>query len=656
MADSQGAEEGSPGGERKKKVGQYVLGRKIGEGRYTTVRLGTHNIAHERVAVKVIPKKVLVQKEAARRHFRRQALLSQYVHHPNIIRLYEAMETPNSYYLVLEMADRGHFCQYLAQKRCLDENETRKFASQLVSAVDHMHVSGIVHRDLRLDNFLLDKDFNLKISDFGQGSHPVPGSPHPAQGMAPAYVAPEMFTGKQGGPAADIWSIGVCVFTMLSGRLPFMSDTPSSLQQIHANILQGCRIPASLSPGCKDFLSHLLEPFESKRIMMDDLLTHPWLTNDGHSTVPRHPQVLKVTPEAVDINVVRYLSQYFGFNESELLYSVSERKVDSASAAYLLMVKGVEEGFILPHMTARSDSTTSTQTTSTSGDSGALQDVVYRDHLPRVGASSEETVTWLASCRPVSLKTSFSLFRKSHASNTLTNRPKSFDPHMIPSVKTKKPFLTRNSQHKLPEISSTRSHSPDPQYGTYGRHRDAWKKSESDQLNVRGQSPVRNREIYVNIDRLMPQVFGFDPPAPPNTAYGMRKRLGRKADVVETDNGKARSGTLPSVCERGPGDPGGDVERQKSRILCSVDLTSQKRPLSYGQPLSSPKQLTAREQRNATIAVFRKISEQNAMNRALQWNKQLSERPPTSMSTESAEKDDFLNPVIKVTISTCDRQ
>ncbi|XP_046571987.1 hormonally up-regulated neu tumor-associated kinase-like [Haliotis rubra] len=241
-----------------------------------------------KVAVKAIPKKLLVQKESARRHFRRQALLSQYVHHPNIIRLYEAMETPNSYYLVLELAERGHFCQYLAQKRCLDENEARKFVSQLVSAVDHMHVSGIVHRDLRLDNFLLDKDLNLKISDFGQGSHPGPGSSQPGQGMSPAYVAPEMFTGKQGGPAADIWSIGVCVFTMLCGKLPFMSDTPTSMQQIHANIIQGCRIPEGLSPGCKDFLCRLLEPF-NKRITMDDLLTHP-----GSPKMAAHP--FRVSP------------------------------------------------------------------------------------------------------------------------------------------------------------------------------------------------------------------------------------------------------------------------------------------------------------------------------------------------------------------------
>ncbi|XP_046574780.1 carbon catabolite-derepressing protein kinase-like [Haliotis rubra] len=516
-----------------------------------------------------------------------------------------------------------------------------------------MHVSGIVHRDLRLDNFLLDKDLNLKISDFGQGSHPGPGSSQPGQGMSPAYVAPEMFTGKQGGPAADIWSIGVCVFTMLCGKLPFMSDTPTSMQQIHANIIQGCRIPEGLSPGCKDFLCRLLEPFESKRITMDDLLTHPWLTKDGRAPVPRQPQVLKVTPEPVDTNIVRYLSQYFGFNERELLYSVSERKVDSASAAYLLMVKGVEEGFILPGMMARSDSTTSTPTT-TSTDSGTLQDVVYRDRLPPVSASSEETVNWIASCRPVSLKTSFSLFRENRVSNTHTNRPKSFDPQMIPSVKAKKPFITRNSQNKLPEIDSTRSHSPDPQYGTYGRHRDAWKKSENEQLNVRGKSPVRNREIDVNIDMLMPQVFGFDPPAPPNTAYGMRKRNSRK-DAVVVSNAKAKS--LASVTERVPGDPDSEtMERQKSRILCSVELTAQKRSLSYGQPLSSPKQLTARERRNATIAVFGNISEQNAMNRALQWNKQLSERAPTSMSTESTEKDDFLNPVIKVTISTGDRQ
>ncbi|CAC5396841.1 CBL-interacting protein kinase 23,CBL-interacting serine/threonine-protein kinase 24,CBL-interacting protein kinase 31,Probable serine/threonine-protein kinase DDB_G0277165,SNF1-related protein kinase catalytic subunit alpha KIN12,Probable serine/threonine-protein kinase MARK-C,CBL-interacting serine/threonine-protein kinase 26,Serine/threonine-protein kinase BRSK2,Hormonally up-regulated neu tumor-associated kinase homolog B,Sucrose non-fermenting protein kinase 1,Hormonally up-regulated neu tumor-associa len=149
--------------DKKKKVGSYILGRTIGEGSFAKVRQGFHIIAKEKVAVKVVPKKALLAKESVRRNVRREAIVLQKIQHPNIVRMYEVMETENGYYLVLESVEGGEFIKYLCIKKFLPEFECRKFARQLVSAVDHLHRSNIVHRDLKLENFLLDKDLNLKI-------------------------------------------------------------------------------------------------------------------------------------------------------------------------------------------------------------------------------------------------------------------------------------------------------------------------------------------------------------------------------------------------------------------------------------------------------------------------------------------------------------
>nr|KAG5711164.1 hypothetical protein BaRGS_004808 [Batillaria attramentaria] len=156
-----------PEGERRKKVGHYVLGPCLGEGSFAKVRQGTHVISREQVAVKIVSKRVIVQRDAARRNFRREALLLQHVQHPNIVRLYEAMETPNSYYLVFELAENGHLLQYVTDRENLPEGEARHFTRQIVSAVDHLHRSGIVHRDLKLENFLLNTSLDIKIVEAG---------------------------------------------------------------------------------------------------------------------------------------------------------------------------------------------------------------------------------------------------------------------------------------------------------------------------------------------------------------------------------------------------------------------------------------------------------------------------------------------------------
>ncbi|GFO40687.1 hormonally up-regulated neu-associated kinase [Plakobranchus ocellatus] len=331
---------------RCKKVGQYLLGSTIGEGSYGKIRLGKHLITKQQVAVKVVSKKTLVQKEAARRHFRREALMLQRVHHPHVTRLYQALETGNSYYLVFELATGGSLFHVLSRKGILSERESCFYMRQIVSALDHLHKSDIVHRDLKLENVLLDEHSNVKLVDFGlsavcQDSDTALST----QCGSPLYAAPELFAGRKYGKPVDIWSLGVSLYALLVGRLPFLPGEGASLLQLYSLLLKGCELPKHLSESCKDILSRMLEVHESRRISLDDILTHPWLTGPEAEAIKRVPPVPKKLSElAVDNSIVKYICTMFRFSERDVITSVVERKLTPAAATYHILHDGIESG------------------------------------------------------------------------------------------------------------------------------------------------------------------------------------------------------------------------------------------------------------------------------------------------------------------------
>ncbi|XP_005091226.2 maternal embryonic leucine zipper kinase [Aplysia californica] len=333
-------------GEKKKKVGQYVLGRTIGEGSYAKIRLATHLISKQQVAIKAVTKKTLVYREAARRHFRREALLLRSLSHPNIARIYEAMETSNSYYLVFEFVSGGSLLTHLSLGGQLCEDDCRPFLRQMTSALDHVHKSGLVHRDLKLENFLLDANNNVKLVDFGlssvchQSEHPLS-----TQCGSPVYAAPELFAGRKYGRAVDVWSLGVCFYAMLIGRLPFLPSDVTSLAQLYSLIIKGCQIPDTLSPSCQNLLRRMLELHESRRISTEEMLSHHWLIYPEGQPIKRYPPVSK-NGGAGSLNhgVIKYMCTMYRFSESDVINSVLERKLSPAAATYNILKDSTDSG------------------------------------------------------------------------------------------------------------------------------------------------------------------------------------------------------------------------------------------------------------------------------------------------------------------------
>ncbi|CAF0750970.1 unnamed protein product [Adineta ricciae] len=337
--------------EKRKKVGNYVILRTIGEGSFAKVRLGVHLITEMKVAVKVINKREVFKRNYLRANLRREASMMQRMCHKNIVQLHEVMETENSYYIVMDLVQGNEFVKYLTKKRQLDENETRKYIRQIVSAVDHMHRARVIHRDIKLQNFMLDQNNDIVIIDFGLSNCLDEKGFLMTQCGSPAYAAPEIFAHQEYGPAVDVWSIGVNMYAMLLGKLPFKVEHRSrNLAKLHACILKGCEIPNTLSRDCQDLLTRLLEPSPTKRITMAEILRHPFLVNH-HGPIELMP--FKPVTDVGDINrnIIKYLSVKHGYSEHDVEEAVLYRKPIASRALYNLIERRLKEGLGWPDAT-----------------------------------------------------------------------------------------------------------------------------------------------------------------------------------------------------------------------------------------------------------------------------------------------------------------
>ncbi|CAF1238653.1 unnamed protein product [Rotaria sordida] len=368
--------------EKRKKVGNYIILKTLGEGSFAKVRLGIHLITEMKVAVKVINKREVFKRNYLRANLRREASMMQRMSHSNIVQLHEVMETENSYYIVMDLVQGNEFVKYLTKKRQLDENETRKYIRQIVSAVDHMHHARVIHRDIKLQNFMLDQNNDIVIIDFGLSNCLDEKGFLTTQCGSPAYAAPEIFAHQEYGPAVDIWSIGVNMYAMLVGRLPFKVEHRSrNLAKLHACILKGCEIPNTLSRDCQDLLSRLLEPSPTKRISMQEILRHPFLTSQL-GPIPLTPYKPHCDTREINRNITKYLAFKHGFTEQEIEEAVLYRKPIASRALYTLVERRLHEGLGWPDRTYNNSVTGMSSTTGGATGDGS-SDVIILDKLDR---------------------------------------------------------------------------------------------------------------------------------------------------------------------------------------------------------------------------------------------------------------------------------
>ena len=261
-------------------IGPYKLSRTLGEGEFGKVKLGIHQETKAQVAIKLIQKKNL----NASKHSKllREIKILKIVSHPHIVKLITVLETHTFIGVVMDYASGGELFEHILTRKYLKEGEARSFFGQLLTGVHYLHSKKIVHRDLKLENLLLDSHKKIIITDFGFANifTDSEGILQTSCG-SPCYAAPELVINDGYiGEAADIWSCGVILYAMLCGYLPF-DDDPSNpdsenITRLYKYILEtNLEFPDHVSQSAKHLLKQILVPDPAKRATLEEILNHP---------------------------------------------------------------------------------------------------------------------------------------------------------------------------------------------------------------------------------------------------------------------------------------------------------------------------------------------------------------------------------------------
>uniref|UniRef100_A0A3P8SZX2 MAP/microtubule affinity-regulating kinase 3 n=1 Tax=Amphiprion percula TaxID=161767 RepID=A0A3P8SZX2_AMPPE len=318
-------------------IGNYRLLKTIGKGNFAKVKLARHVLTGREVAVKIIDKTQL--NPTSLQKLFREVRIMKILNHPNIVKLFEVIETEKTLYLVMEYASGGEVFDYLVAHGRMKEKEARAKFRQIVSAVQYCHQRRIVHRDLKAENLLLDADMNIKIADFGFSNEFTVGSKLDTFCGSPPYAAPELFQGKKyDGPEVDVWSLGVILYTLVSGSLPFDGQ---NLKELRERVLRGkYRIPFYMSTDCENLLKKLLVLNPVKRGSLEQIMKDHWM-NVGHEEEELKPYI---EPEADFSDSSRIeLMVTMGFPKDEITESLQSQKYDDVMATYLLLGRKAPE-------------------------------------------------------------------------------------------------------------------------------------------------------------------------------------------------------------------------------------------------------------------------------------------------------------------------
>uniref|UniRef100_A0A673LE83 non-specific serine/threonine protein kinase n=1 Tax=Sinocyclocheilus rhinocerous TaxID=307959 RepID=A0A673LE83_9TELE len=300
-------------------IGNYRLLKTIGKGNFAKVKLARH---------------ILTGSELSR-----EVTIMKNLNHPNIVKLFEVIETEKTLFLVMEYASGGEVFDYLVAHGRMKEKEARAKFRQIVSAVQYCHQKRIVHRDLKAENLLLDADMNIKIADFGFSNEFKVGNKLDTFCGSPPYAAPELFQGKKyDGPEVDVWSLGVILYTLVSGSLPFDGQ---NLKELRERVLRGkYRIPFYMSTDCENLLKRFLVLNPTKRGTLEQIMKERWI-NAGFEDDELKPFL---EPEA-DISDQKRIDVIvgMGFSREKIQESLSKMNYDEITAIYLLLGRKTNE-------------------------------------------------------------------------------------------------------------------------------------------------------------------------------------------------------------------------------------------------------------------------------------------------------------------------
>eukprot|EP00050_Salpingoeca_kvevrii_P006477 m.289658 g.289658 ORF g.289658 m.289658 type:complete len:529 (+) comp12166_c0_seq1:653-2239(+) len=321
-------------------VGMYDFRETLGTGHFSVVKVAQHVISKRRVAVKIIEKCKLDKDELA--HLHHEVRVMKLIRHPHVVRLYQVVDTPSRLYLILELGSGGDLYDYITTNGALPEAQAKDIFVQIAEAVAFCHQHHIVHRDLKPENVVFCSEKNqtdhiVKVTDFGLSNNFSPGEMMKTCVGSLCYSAPEvLMQDPYDGPAADVWSLGVILFMLVTGRLPFSEANES------ATVTKICdadySVPDEMPEGCKDLISKMLVKCPNDRISVSAVLSHPWLDGVKIRRDPMDTRLIKQLTSSEHDDIVRTMAKA-EIPRDVIESAIKNESYDYVASTYLLLAE-----------------------------------------------------------------------------------------------------------------------------------------------------------------------------------------------------------------------------------------------------------------------------------------------------------------------------
>ncbi|XP_044583157.1 serine/threonine-protein kinase par-1 isoform X1 [Cotesia glomerata] len=320
-------------------AGLYDLEETLGRGHFAVVKLARHVFTGEKVAVKVIDKSKL--DEVSRAHLFQEVRCMKLVQHPNVVRLYEVIDTQTKLYLILELGDGGDLYDYIMRHDSgLSEEVARTYFRQIVRAISYCHRLHVVHRDLKPENVVFfEKIGTVKLTDFGFSNRFCPGQKLETSCGSLAYSAPEILLGDSyDAPAVDVWSLGVILYMLVCGQAPFQEANDSET----LTMIMDCKysIPSHVSDECKRLIAKMLVRAPEGRATLEQIASDPWLGIETDDPVDVLPLVSReqVSDEHHNLIITKMVNGNIATKE-EILDALDKNEYNHITATYFLLAE-----------------------------------------------------------------------------------------------------------------------------------------------------------------------------------------------------------------------------------------------------------------------------------------------------------------------------
>ncbi|XP_017450658.1 putative sperm motility kinase W [Rattus norvegicus] len=314
---------------------QYRMAFLLGQGSFGNVKLAWHRKTQALVAIKSVE----ICKKTIRGILSEMTILES-LHHPNIISLFQVLLTSSQIHFILQYVPGGNLVELIREEGPLPEEQAKKMFGQVVSALRYCHSRGIVHRDIKPQNILIDAAGNVKLIDFGVAIKCRPGTLLKTQCGTRGFCAPEIVLGEPyDGKKADVWSLGVLLFFLTTGYFPFRGGTTDQIKQ---KVTTGTyTIPTHLSGQLENLIHQILTVSPELRPSIEEIENHPWIKKCEVNIPPMTDP---------DYKIIEMLCG-MGYNANDILESLQQKRYDEPMGAYLSLRNHVIEGYEIGSIT-----------------------------------------------------------------------------------------------------------------------------------------------------------------------------------------------------------------------------------------------------------------------------------------------------------------